>query len=448
MSSPRCRLCWAELTHTFVDLGMSPPCESYLSRRPARPGGDVLPAARAGLLGVPARAAACLHPGRGHLHRLRLLLVVLATPGCGTPSGSSTWPLPRLGLDGESFIVEVASNDGYLLQHSVARGIRSLGDRAGCERRRGRRRQGHRRPRSCSSERRRAPRSPPRHGRADLVVAQQRLRARAGHRRLRPRACARWSRTTATSRIEIPHLLRLIDGNAVRHDLPRALLLPLAADDPAGARRGRTDRRRRRGAADARRVAADLVDADRVRRCPSARRSRPGARRRGARPGCTRWRATHGFAAAVAKVTQRPPGVPHRRSRARGDRGRLRRARARATRCSTTAASARTCSRSRVDRSPFKHGQVPARHAHPDPSPSRRWPRQAGLRPDPAWNLREEISRPARVRPRVGRPARRPAARARDRLNRTRSSDMKVVLFCGGLGMRMRAGDRVRSPSR
>lgn len=33
----------------------------------------------------------------------------------------------RLGLDSTSFVVEVASNDGYLLQHSVARGIRSLG---------------------------------------------------------------------------------------------------------------------------------------------------------------------------------------------------------------------------------------------------------------------------------------------------------------------------------
>jgi hypothetical protein len=33
----------------------------------------------------------------------------------------------RLGLDKASFIVEVASNDGYLLQHAIARGIRSLG---------------------------------------------------------------------------------------------------------------------------------------------------------------------------------------------------------------------------------------------------------------------------------------------------------------------------------
>jgi hypothetical protein len=33
----------------------------------------------------------------------------------------------RRGLGPDSFVVEVASNDGYLLQHSVARGIRSLG---------------------------------------------------------------------------------------------------------------------------------------------------------------------------------------------------------------------------------------------------------------------------------------------------------------------------------
>ncbi|HET7822306.1 MAG TPA: hypothetical protein VFL10_12355, partial [Ornithinibacter sp.] len=30
MSAPRCRLCGATLTVTFVDLGMSPPCESYV----------------------------------------------------------------------------------------------------------------------------------------------------------------------------------------------------------------------------------------------------------------------------------------------------------------------------------------------------------------------------------------------------------------------------------
>ena len=27
----RCRLCGAPLEHTFVDLGMSPPCEAYVT---------------------------------------------------------------------------------------------------------------------------------------------------------------------------------------------------------------------------------------------------------------------------------------------------------------------------------------------------------------------------------------------------------------------------------
>ena len=30
MSVPKCRFCGSDLTQTFVDLGMSPPCESYL----------------------------------------------------------------------------------------------------------------------------------------------------------------------------------------------------------------------------------------------------------------------------------------------------------------------------------------------------------------------------------------------------------------------------------
>ena len=31
MTSPHCRLCGSPLTKTFVDLGMSPPCESFLT---------------------------------------------------------------------------------------------------------------------------------------------------------------------------------------------------------------------------------------------------------------------------------------------------------------------------------------------------------------------------------------------------------------------------------
>ena len=47
-------------------------------------------------------------------------------------------------------------------------------------------------------------------------------------------------------------------GDAVRHDLPRALLVPLAGGGRPGLRRARPAALRRRGAADPRRVAADL----------------------------------------------------------------------------------------------------------------------------------------------------------------------------------------------
>ncbi len=126
MSSPRCRLCWAELTHTFVDLGMSPPCESYLSADQLDQGETF----------YPLHVRICSE----------CLLVQLPTYIAAEDifshyayfsSYSDSWvrhaekfvdsAVARLGLGSESFVVEVASNDGYLLQHSIARGIRSLG---------------------------------------------------------------------------------------------------------------------------------------------------------------------------------------------------------------------------------------------------------------------------------------------------------------------------------
>jgi SAM-dependent methyltransferase len=126
MITPRCRLCSSELTHTFVDLGMSPPCESYLSADELDRGETFYP----------------LHV------RIcdRCLLVQLPTyidadeifsHYAYFSSFSDSWvahakayvdqAVTRLSLDEDAFIVEVASNDGYLLQHVVERGIRALG---------------------------------------------------------------------------------------------------------------------------------------------------------------------------------------------------------------------------------------------------------------------------------------------------------------------------------
>ena len=124
--SHECRLCGAKLTRTFVDLGMSPLCESYI------------PEAR---LDDPE----IFYP----LH-VRLcdscLLVQLPAYVSGEDifsdyayfsSYSDSWVAhaklyaetmtARLGLTGASLVTEVASNDGYLLQHFKAAGIPVLG---------------------------------------------------------------------------------------------------------------------------------------------------------------------------------------------------------------------------------------------------------------------------------------------------------------------------------
>jgi hypothetical protein len=121
-----CRLCGADLTRTFVDLGMSPLCESYV------------PAERLD-------EAEVFYP----LH-VRLcgscLLVQLPAYVSGEDifsnyayfsSYSDSWVahaeryadamIGRLGLTPDSLVTEVASNDGYLLQHFAARGIPVLG---------------------------------------------------------------------------------------------------------------------------------------------------------------------------------------------------------------------------------------------------------------------------------------------------------------------------------
>lgn len=126
MSAPTCRLCGTELTHTFVDLGMSPPCESYLAADQLDQGETFYP------LHVRV-CTACL------LVQLPAYIPAEAifTDYAYFSSYSDSWvrhaqryvehAIDRLGLDESSFVVEVASNDGYLLQHTVARGIRSLG---------------------------------------------------------------------------------------------------------------------------------------------------------------------------------------------------------------------------------------------------------------------------------------------------------------------------------
>ena len=121
-----CRLCGSAQLRSFLDLGATPPCELFLTAE----------AVEAPEITYPLHVRVC---ERCLLAQLPPLITPeeTFTEYAYFSSFSTSWveharrfvdaAVERLGLGPESFVVEVASNDGYLLQHVVARGIRCLG---------------------------------------------------------------------------------------------------------------------------------------------------------------------------------------------------------------------------------------------------------------------------------------------------------------------------------
>jgi SAM-dependent methyltransferase len=123
---PECRFCGAPLRKTLVDLGMSPLCESYVD--PARLDDmEVF---------YPLHVRIC---ERCFLAQLRMYVRPdeIFTEYAYFSSYSSSWVehartyadaiAERLGLGPQSLVVELGSNDGYLLQRFVQRGVPVLG---------------------------------------------------------------------------------------------------------------------------------------------------------------------------------------------------------------------------------------------------------------------------------------------------------------------------------
>jgi hypothetical protein len=210
MSYPRGRLGSAELRRTFVDLGMSPPCESYLSASQID----------APEVFYPLHVRVCEN----------CLLVQL--PAYIAPedvfsdyayfsSYSDSWvaharrfvdaAIRRLGLGKESFVVEVASNDGYLLQHTVACGIRSLGIEPAANIAEVARAKGIDTEVMFLGERAGQDLAA-RHGQADLVVANN-VFAHVPDIVDFSKGLRALVTDSGRVSIEIPHLLRLIEGN-------------------------------------------------------------------------------------------------------------------------------------------------------------------------------------------------------------------------------------------
>ncbi|HEY6639023.1 MAG TPA: class I SAM-dependent methyltransferase [Solirubrobacterales bacterium] len=123
---PSCRFCSAPLRQTFVDLGMSPLCESYV------------PVERLGAMEpfYPLHVRVCEQCLLVQLEEL-VSPEEIFTEYAYFSSYSDSWVahardyvesvVERFGLGADSQVVELASNDGYLLQHLVARGIPALG---------------------------------------------------------------------------------------------------------------------------------------------------------------------------------------------------------------------------------------------------------------------------------------------------------------------------------
>ncbi len=165
-----CRFCRATADHVFVDLGMSPLCESFLGAEQLNQMEAVL--SRCGSTCVPAASwFNCLNTSaRRTSSASTRTFPRIRRAGSNTRARTRRMIRRRLNLTEQSLVVELASNDGYLLQHFVAAGIPLLGIEPADQRRRGRAEEDTCRPAPVSS-------GPTRHGnwspegeRADLLV--------------------------------------------------------------------------------------------------------------------------------------------------------------------------------------------------------------------------------------------------------------------------------------
>ncbi|MBU6222478.1 MAG: methyltransferase domain-containing protein [Planctomycetes bacterium] len=121
-----CRFCRAPLVTSFIDLGLSPLSNAFVqSERATSP--DAY---------YPLQAYVCDECLLVQLEEFQSPTEIF-TDYVYFSSYSSSWLrhatafcdaiIPRLGLGADSFVMELASNDGYLLRNVVDRGIRCLG---------------------------------------------------------------------------------------------------------------------------------------------------------------------------------------------------------------------------------------------------------------------------------------------------------------------------------
>jgi hypothetical protein len=126
MNQPKCRFCAAPLSHVLCDLGMSPLANSYVKFEDARNAEKL----------YPLKVWVCDQCLLSQLEEFESPDAIFSDYPYFS-SFSSSWVeharrycemmVERFHFDSNSQVIEIASNDGYLLQHFKARGIPVLG---------------------------------------------------------------------------------------------------------------------------------------------------------------------------------------------------------------------------------------------------------------------------------------------------------------------------------
>ncbi len=121
-----CRFCGAELATQFVDLGMSPLCETFLSRDELNAMEPFYPL-RVWVCGECFLVQLQEYVSPEDIFREYAYFSSYSDAWLAHASDYADAMVERFALDGSSLAVELASNDGYLLQYFVGHGIPVLG---------------------------------------------------------------------------------------------------------------------------------------------------------------------------------------------------------------------------------------------------------------------------------------------------------------------------------
>lgn len=128
MTTPACRFCRAPLTQTFLDLGLQPLANSYLSKAQLEAGAEGFYPLHTRVCGEcflvqaddPVSADEIFDEGYAYFSAYSASWVAHAKRYAEAMAA-------RFGLGDNSLVVEIASNDGYLLQHFKTMGVSVLG---------------------------------------------------------------------------------------------------------------------------------------------------------------------------------------------------------------------------------------------------------------------------------------------------------------------------------